>query len=499
MDIKSLDELREPDERTLRFQPLGLGGRMRPEDAAVFQQQVISHAELVADVPEPVRSGFEQLRTIYAYGVLCYDFFTVAYDQAQLALEFALRERFVEFYGGIVPLSDGSGNLQEVPAATFEQVHNAIRRIRQPRLRVRRTGKVISFNGMLDSLMRWARAEGLLRGQRNRALEPVLMRLRNHVAHGAGYHLLMPTDAARAISDVAEIINHLWGAPTPGGRLYPAPIRRDIQIVGWSSHGDVMAGQVGLSEGEPADEPATAASEQLEAGLPGKSQPDEWTWVLVRAVPHDEGLMRFDSLFEVTTYSAEMLWGPGTAEAGMTWLEERQPQADEVQILDRPFLIQHQQQRLYLPRRPEVATGLQDDDRQGVWYFVRADDPTDAFGHVRRVVAGDSFCSRRGPCQRCAVDTVGTGNWDAVAALLEKEGVNLAPRAVPDARVSNGMRWPRYNRNPRQRELDGSYRVESSRSQWTGRAQDHLTVPRWLSFAVVWLSCRSTPCSGQSL
>jgi hypothetical protein len=52
--IRSLGELREPDERTLRFAPLGLtmGGMMRPEDAAVLQQEVISHAELVPVVPE---------------------------------------------------------------------------------------------------------------------------------------------------------------------------------------------------------------------------------------------------------------------------------------------------------------------------------------------------------------------------------------------------------------------------------------------------------------
>jgi hypothetical protein len=445
MDIKSLDELREPDERTLKFQPLGLGGRMRPKDAAVFQQQVISHAELVPAVPELVRNGFEQLRTLYAYGVLCYDFFTVAYDQAQLALEFALRERFVEFFGGIVPLSDGSGSAQDVPAATFQQVHEAIRRTRRPRLRVQRTGEFISFNGMLDSLMRWARAEGLLRGQRNRGIEPLLKRFRDHVAHGAGYHLLMPPDAARAISDVAEIINHLWGAPTPGGRLYPAPIRRDIQVVGWSSRGDVMAGQVGLSQENQTGGPVTGASEQLHAALPGRSQPDEWTWALVRAVPHDEGLMRFDSLFEVTTYPCDMLSGPGTAEDAMAWFEEQQPQADEVQILDRPFLIQYYGNRLYLPRRPEIAAALRDDERQGAWYFVHADDPTDAFAHVRRVVAGGSACSPSGPCQHCAVDTLGTGNWDAVATFLRQEGVNLAPQVVPDARVSSRMRWPRYN------------------------------------------------------
>jgi hypothetical protein len=34
--------------------------------------------------------------------MLCCDFFTIARDQALLALEFALRERFVEFKGGTV-------------------------------------------------------------------------------------------------------------------------------------------------------------------------------------------------------------------------------------------------------------------------------------------------------------------------------------------------------------------------------------------------------------
>src|SRR5215469_16878141 len=102
MVIKSLDELREVDERTLKFQPLGLGGRMRPEDAARYQQEVISHPGLAPEVPQRVRGCFERLRTIYSYGVLCYDLFTVAYDQAQLALELALRERFMEFHGDTV-------------------------------------------------------------------------------------------------------------------------------------------------------------------------------------------------------------------------------------------------------------------------------------------------------------------------------------------------------------------------------------------------------------
>jgi hypothetical protein len=75
---------------------------------------------------------------------------------------------------------------------------------------------LIYFDGILDSLLRWARGEGLLRGQRNRLHEPALKWFRNYVAHGSGYHLGAPVDAARAISDAAEIINLLWGAPSPG-------------------------------------------------------------------------------------------------------------------------------------------------------------------------------------------------------------------------------------------------------------------------------------------
>jgi len=42
MDIKTLEELQAADERALVCTPLGLGGRMKPEDAADFQQRVIA-------------------------------------------------------------------------------------------------------------------------------------------------------------------------------------------------------------------------------------------------------------------------------------------------------------------------------------------------------------------------------------------------------------------------------------------------------------------------
>jgi hypothetical protein len=299
VEIKSLKELRKVDERTRRFTSLGFatGGMLGPANAATYQQELISRADLVPAVAEATRNAFERVRLLHSYGVLSYDMFTAADDLAHLVIEQALRDRFMESHDGVVPFEDAQGTVHDVAAASFEELYNQIHedsRLRKPqrwRLRSRRTGELIYFDGMLDSLMRWARDEGLLRGQRNRRLEPVLRKFRNHVAHGAGGHLVMPVDSARTISDVAEIVNHLWGASTPGGHLYPAPVHREIQVVAWRADGSVMNGL---------------------ASLPPDPRFADWTYVVVRAVLHDEGLNRLDALYETTTYPCDLLWGPGT-------------------------------------------------------------------------------------------------------------------------------------------------------------------------------------------
>jgi len=50
--------------------------------------------------------------------------------------------------------------------------------------------------------------------------------LRNYIAHPERYTLGSPVDAIGMLSDVAEIINWLWGHDTEGGRLFPAPVAR---------------------------------------------------------------------------------------------------------------------------------------------------------------------------------------------------------------------------------------------------------------------------------
>ena len=450
MIIKSLSELLEADERTLSFSPWGLGGRMQSEDSAEFQQKVIARYELVPAVAEGTRQSFDQLREIFAYGVLCYDIFTVINDHALLVFEQALRDRFMEFHQGTVTfIAPDTEKAEELAADRYEQVHEFVSRNRTWKLRVGNGPEMMAFNGTLGGLREWARTMGFLRGQRNRAVEHAIARLRNHVAHPSSYHLTTPVEAANTLSDLAEIINHMWGSPTPGGRLYPAPIQRTIIHLMWNEEtGEVMSGPV-----EP--DPVTASQEDdgPDAGQQGADRelhPDQeqdgWTHLLVRGVAHDWDLLHFDARYETARYPAEWLRGPGSSHDAMVWLAGARPADDEVDVLDRIFLLRYHAPLLYLPRNPDLAASVTEDEKPGTWYLIRADAPQYAFSHQRQALAGGSGCARKGHCPQCPVQTIGAGSWQEAMDLLAEHGVQVSRRGVPDVRVPSRMGWPRCNR-----------------------------------------------------
>ncbi|MEV0660054.1 hypothetical protein ACIBI3_02735 [Actinomadura luteofluorescens] len=431
MEMKTLEELRRPDERALHFSSWGCGGRIAPEDAVTFQQESVGRFDLAPQVSDRVRNRFEQVRDTYRYGVLNYGLYTAAHDQAYLTLEFALRERFVDFYSGEITVVHGDRTEHRVPVSTFEEVraHFKRRSGRQTPLLQLLDGQTIRFDGMLDSLTRWARAEKLLHGQRNRHMEPLLVRLRNFVAHEAGDHVTTPPDAALAIRDLAETINQIWGVRTPGGRLYPAPIRREPIVIAWSSDGS--SSSAGLAE-------------NLQFAAP---EPNHDQYAVVLAVASDPELDYFDARYATSSFPKDLLWGPGTWEDAIAWLEQERPSGDEVDVLDQLFVVRYHKRRLYLPQEIDVVAGLRPEEREGIWYFVQADSPLDAFNHLRRLVGGgaNNQCSRRGECQQCAVEIIGTGVWQQVVRLLAGRGITPISRSVPDVRVRS---WsPRWKEN----------------------------------------------------
>lgn len=412
MEIQSLSELRATDDRALRFGPLGLstGGTLDPEFAAKYQQEVIAEAYLAVDVPRATRQAFDRLRRLHSHGVLLYDAYTTVTTQAPLVLELALRERFVAFYReGGVPLIHGDHRRRTLVITSFadfkqEDLPNANRELQREvgqrskwKLEYQPDRRMV-FGGSFTQLLRWGREVSLLHGQRNRATENAIADLRNHAAHPEGYSVEGPVDSARMIWDAAEIINRLWGANTRGGRLYPAPLCREVLAIGY---GGDTGGTVSFHTHDP------------NIRAPDASK----TYVIVRAVPHDPDLHQFSTRFEKTTYPAEFLFGPGTWAQARDWIVANEPTGDSVDYLDRTFAVRERGGSVDLPRRPEVAAALPVDERSGTWHLIRADDPNSAYNHVRGLggIRKDD-CAQMGPCKNCQVEVLSQGHWQKVDA-----------------------------------------------------------------------------------
>lgn len=144
--------------------------------------------------------------------------------------------------------------MHQIAVHTYGDFFEQYQAAKAAQLRASPSQPWLAFNGMLNGLLRWARHQRLLRGQHNRHAERTVKALRNIVAHGE-YHLDSPVDAARELSDLAEFINHLWGHPTPGDRLFPAPLHRAVVAIDWSHNGGTtLAGSADQLAGTPNDE-----------------------------------------------------------------------------------------------------------------------------------------------------------------------------------------------------------------------------------------------------
>jgi hypothetical protein len=418
VDIRSFEELRAPDPRSLSFTPYGLGPPQSPEYAARFQQESIAAADLVESVPNEVRGSFERLRALHAQGVLFYPAFTLVTDLRWVVLEQALRERFIALYDNNVKIErKKSGQRDVIHATNFVQFHDVI--TKGPR-KPNEWGLILTSGEVfgklpvsLGGLLRWARAEGLLDGQRNRRVqEAVFSNVRNRFAHG-GYHLGMPPQSAQAICDLAEIINRLWGSYTPGGRLYPAPLQREVLVIWWR-------------EEDPGSGLYRCRPDQLanhEAVL-------DWRGIAVRAVPHDPDLFEFDARCERTSFPTDILWGPGTRAEVERWLAARQPLGDTVQHLDRLFLVRRDADKVFIPCRPETFLAVPAIRKAGRWHAVKADFPNDAFAHVRHIHEGQ-------PCgdNPCPVEDLLDGTWEEMVQGIHWQLPNLQPIPWSDVTV----------------------------------------------------------------
>jgi hypothetical protein len=420
----------EPDSRTLHFGNQGLlPGPMRPDDAVTVQQAAISRATLSTVVPTQLAESFERLRDRHVRGVVDYATFAETSNDALRLYEPALKQRFVEFYQGHdIPFARSDGTVAPLKAVDYAAVYKYVRNHGAPLGVNVASGRRVPFNGMLGGLLDWARHAGLLRGQRARHHEESVLRMRNSASHGEGYRLEPPLTSAMELHDLAEFINQLWGQPTVGGRLYPAPVQRELLALGTCGDGATVLGHAATLT--PDEDPTVA-------------------WVLLAGVlplsPHWAG---FDSRFQTTTLPTQYLWGPGNAIEALAWMTEQQPTLGTVDPIDQLVLIRHDRTDVYLPQQPEVAAALPRKDQTGDWRLMLTDQPMNAFACARSRINGDT--DHQSDC-RCATTLLARGTWQKMRHRLAELRPDLttdpraatAPQLPPDLRIGCGWRTPR--------------------------------------------------------
>jgi hypothetical protein len=372
---------------------------------------------LSSDVADGTRRSFDMLRDLYVGGIFHYETFTAAHDRALFVIEQALRDRFVAFHNGSVTFIDRDDARHAVTVDRYEQVIEAIRRQRgRLRLWVGSGRRPLPFDGHLHDLREWARDAGLLRGQWNRSIEEALCKLRNTAAHPNGFYLLTPVDAALTISDVAEFINQLWGHPTPGGRLYPAPVERVVTVLSF------MGEQFAVTPAE------VFLHQEWGNGR-------DWRHAVIRCVPEDPDLLFFDSRYESTRFPAQVVHGAENMSRTKAWLRKHALSADTCDILDRTFLVRVTGTDVYRPISEETAKSLPQAERDGRWYSILADTPCDALNHVRHLPATAARVGSGRPCRRCPATTLRHGTYaqiigTATSAQSSRATVR-APLALP--------------------------------------------------------------------
>jgi len=374
-----LRELREPDETTLRFSPWGFGGRLEPNSSAAYLAEMLSHATLAAAVPEDVRLSFDRVRTVFMHGLLDYDLFSAAYSLGHLVLEGALRTRFITYYEGRIPiLRDGSE--ETLAVSSFSEYHTALRAARKRRQKVKLRGDPPEpLPPGYPELYAWARHRGLLIGQRNIGVFGSIVKLRNYIAHPEGHMVDMPPNVYRFLRDLTEIVNRLWGEDTEGGRLFPGPIARWARAAALSPDGRASLTFSSLAQ------------------IRNKTDRADWIYHVYLAAAEDDlitigarnpGGIDFTYVpgFQMTTYPAELLWGPGRWDdivAIIGQFSDDSP-VDHVAFLDRVFYIRVTPDgdvEFPRDRHDVLATGLDDDS--AIWHVIRADFPIDAFVLIR--------------------------------------------------------------------------------------------------------------------
>lgn len=418
MRVRTFEELVAGDPRVRRFSPMGLltAHETAPAYALQYVQAIVADCDLGPDVPDAVREFFERVRELHVCGYFAYGFFSVAFAQAHLAVELALKVCFVSHHQGRIPLVERqTGAAAELVVDDYAGLDEAFRgdgpfgqyRHYQPSAKKGWDLRGYpGFNASLNALFEWAIAENHLAGRQIGVVAEALRRLRNLVAHPTGSMTVMPPDSANAIRSAAEVINCLWGAAPIGGSADTEPAAR-LYAVRLAHDPDDLSR---LSC--PAEEAHTVGPDERDG-----------RWFLIQAAGDDEAMF-WDPDFELTTYPVAIVWSGGTWNEAVAALAQHRtgglaPEA--VRWRGRWFAVRSNGVQHESCRSPQHLRALAPEVRDIAswhWSLLRADHPGDVLDYLD--VGHPTPMSPDERKKRFGVELVGEfGTWVEVVQAVD--------------------------------------------------------------------------------
>jgi hypothetical protein len=173
-------------------------------------QGAISDIQLIPTVPEQVKRVFDRAKDLFIFGYFRYNFFTISNHYAYLALESAIKHRYVRSLGDKAILTDGRRkDLRfEMTSPSYQRIWDFCKTNKIQGWKVRRlnvNGEPFPWSSSL--LLDWLVEKHILR-RWNRELFRAGILLRNSLSHLEKMSILMPN--SRVLRRVADDINNLF-------------------------------------------------------------------------------------------------------------------------------------------------------------------------------------------------------------------------------------------------------------------------------------------------
>jgi hypothetical protein len=171
-------------------------------------QRRISAVQLIPQVPDAVKRVFRIAKELYIFGYFRYMFFTVSEHYAFLALESAIKNRYVVSLGDKAILKNPKGHQQEIRPPSWERIFDFCLHHRREGWNVHQIEvNGADFPATMSKLLDWLVANKVIpKWERPRYEAGV--HLRDSLSHLESPSVLMPS--AQTLKTTAEEINRLY-------------------------------------------------------------------------------------------------------------------------------------------------------------------------------------------------------------------------------------------------------------------------------------------------